>query len=192
MKCDGVANPDRHRNDIQKLYNNLVGTIVILKNIFKSNKVVDTPFEEGGKAFWNDMPATRNPYKHSDEERMQQWEWDLGWKNGQRNNEKLKWTKQNNTEKKKDIEKQNDTEKKKGIEKQNDTEWYPIGAIFTAIITFVGSWIYCIATYGFLLGVGLGWLPSIIVAVIAGFLWPLIAIAIVLAIAVIAYLIFKN
>jgi hypothetical protein len=36
-----------------------------------------------------------------------------------------------------------------------------------AFIAFASSWIYCIAHYGFLLGVGLGWLPSIIVAVLA-------------------------
>jgi len=74
---------------------------------------------------------------------------------------------------------------------QSDSDWYSIGFGITAFITFIGSWIYCIATYGFLLGVGLGWLPSIIVAVIAGVLWPLIAIAIVV-IVVIAFLIFKN
>lgn len=55
---------------------------------------------------------------------------------------------------------------------------YIAGAWLTGVVTFVGSWIYCIATYGFLFGVGLGWLPSIICAVVAGFLWPLIAIAI--------------
>jgi len=55
---------------------------------------------------------------------------------------------------------------------------YQIGFAITAFIVFIGSWIYCIAEYGFLLGVGLGWLPSIIVAVIAGALWPLIAIGI--------------
>jgi hypothetical protein len=60
----------------------------------------------------------------------------------------------------------------------DDSQWYNIGFIITALITFVGSWIYCIATYGFLLGVGLGWLPSIIVAYIAGFLWPIIALGI--------------
>ena len=53
---------------------------------------------------------------------------------------------------------------------------YEIGYVITALLVFVCSWIYCIATYGFLLGVGLGWLPSAIVAVIAGFLWPLLAI----------------
>ena len=34
-------------------------------------------------------------------------------------------------------------------------------------ITFIVSWIYCIATYGFLFGVGLGWLPSLIVGGLA-------------------------
>ena len=55
---------------------------------------------------------------------------------------------------------------------------YSFGALITGVIVFIGSWIYCIAEYGFLFGVGLGWLPSIIVAVIAGALWPLIAIGI--------------
>lgn len=66
-------------------------------------------------------------------------------------------------------------------------EIYELGFGITAFITFWGSWIYCIACYGYLLGVGLGWLPSIIVAYIAGALWPLI----LLAIGVIALLIFN-
>lgn len=44
-------------------------------------------------------------------------------------------------------------------------------------VTFFGCWIYCIAAYGFLLGVGIGWLPSAIAATVAAFLWPLVAIA---------------
>lgn len=59
----------------------------------------------------------------------------------------------------------------------------PLG-VLSAIITFIASWIYCIAHYGFLLGVGLGWLPSAIVAVFVGFvvayLWGLVAVAVVL------------
>lgn len=70
---------------------------------------------------------------------------------------------------------------------QNENEWYGTGFVITAVITFVCSWIYCIATYGFLLGLGLGWLPSMIVAFIGGLLWPLIALGVI----VIAYLIFK-
>jgi len=53
---------------------------------------------------------------------------------------------------------------------------YYIGALVAWVVTFVGCWIYCIATYGFLLGVGLGWLPSGIVATVVAFLWPLLAI----------------
>lgn len=42
-------------------------------------------------------------------------------------------------------------------------------------ITFLGTWGFCIVNYGFLLGVGLGWHPAMIVAYVAGFLWPLLA-----------------
>lgn len=68
-----------------------------------------------------------------------------------------------------------------------DEDVHTLGVAITAFIVFIGSWIYCIVEYGYLLGVGLGWLPSIIVAVIAGALWPLIAIAIIVCIAVIAF-----
>ena len=74
----------------------------------------------------------------------------------------------------------------------NDVDWYPIGVAITGLIVFVGSWIYCIATYGFLFGVGLGWLPSFIVAVVAGFLWPLIALVVGLAIAVIVFFFLRQ
>lgn len=36
--------------------------------------------------------------------------------------------------------------------------------IIPAFLTFVGSWWYCAATYGFLLGFGLGWLPALLLA----------------------------
>ena len=49
---------------------------------------------------------------------------------------------------------------------------YTAFAVITGILVFICSYIYCIASYGFLFGVGLGWLPSIIVAVVAGALWP--------------------
>lgn len=51
--------------------------------------------------------------------------------------------------------------------------YFGLGFVFAwivGIVTFFGSWIYCINEYGYLLGVGLGWLPSIIVAPIAAFL----------------------
>ena len=55
-------------------------------------------------------------------------------------------------------------------------------AFITFLITFIGSWLYCIATYGYLLGVGLGWLPSVITAFIVAFLarwlWPFIVLGV--------------
>jgi hypothetical protein len=61
--------------------------------------------------------------------------------------------------------------------------WYSVGYYISFILIFLGCWIYCIATYGFLLGVGLGWLPSAIVAGIVSFFWPLILIGIVIILA---------
>ena len=69
---------------------------------------------------------------------------------------------------------------------------YELGSIITFFVVFVASWIYCIASYGYLLGVGLGWLPSLIVASIIAFLWPLLAIVLVLAAAVFAWLLLKH
>jgi hypothetical protein len=42
-------------------------------------------------------------------------------------------------------------------------------AFMSGCLIFISSWIYCIANYGFLFGLGLGWFPSIIVAFIGGF-----------------------
>jgi hypothetical protein len=43
------------------------------------------------------------------------------------------------------------------------------------VVTFIGAWAYCIMTYGFVLGLGLGWFPAAICAGIIGwatmFLW---------------------
>jgi hypothetical protein len=51
---------------------------------------------------------------------------------------------------------------------------YWLGAA-VGILTFISAYVYCIATYGCLLGVGLGWLPAMIVAAVACgltiFLW---------------------
>jgi len=46
---------------------------------------------------------------------------------------------------------------------------YRTGYLITAVIVFIGCWIYCIGTYGYLVGLGVGWLPSMIVALISAF-----------------------
>lgn len=57
-----------------------------------------------------------------------------------------------------------------------------IGGIYKVIgalvffATFVVTWWWCIEEYGFLLGVGVGWFPSLIVAAIVGMLWLPLAI----------------
>jgi hypothetical protein len=52
-------------------------------------------------------------------------------------------------------------------------------------VTFIGAWAYCVMTYGFVLGLGLGWFPAAICAGIIGwatvFLWGA-ALLIILAI----------
>lgn len=54
---------------------------------------------------------------------------------------------------------------------------YELITKFVFGLTFIISYIYCITNYGFLLGLGLGWLPSIILALIVMFVWPIILIA---------------
>ena len=52
--------------------------------------------------------------------------------------------------------------------------------IAVGALTFIAAWIYCMATYGFLFGFGLGWLPSGILAAMVGFammfLWQWLAV----------------
>jgi hypothetical protein len=67
-------------------------------------------------------------------------------------------------------------------------DWYRIGYWICWILVFLGCWIYCVASYGFLLGVGLGWLPSAIVATVVSLLWPLVLVGAV----AIAWLLFGR
>ena len=59
------------------------------------------------------------------------------------------------------------------------SNWYVVGAWTTGIIVFIGVWIYAIASWGFLIGIALGWFPAAIAGVIAGLLWPLIVLGVV-------------
>jgi len=68
----------------------------------------------------------------------------------------------------------------------DDAKAYKIGAFITWVLIFLSSYVYCIFQYGFLFGLGLGWLPSAIVATVLCWFWPLY----ILAIAVAAYFAF--
>lgn len=66
-----------------------------------------------------------------------------------------------------------------------DDVLYRVGFLITWVVAFLGCWIYFIASYGFLIGVGIGWLPSAIAATAVAFLWPLLVLAaIVLALVI--------
>jgi hypothetical protein len=46
-----------------------------------------------------------------------------------------------------------------------------MGFVFGAVagvVTFIGTWAYCVMTYGFVLGLGLGWFPAAICAGVVG------------------------
>ena len=49
---------------------------------------------------------------------------------------------------------------------------YAFFGVIIGIVTFFGCWFYAFSEWGFLLGVGLGWIPSIFIAIIAGFVGP--------------------
>lgn len=58
---------------------------------------------------------------------------------------------------------------------KTDSGLYVGAAILVGSVIFSISLLYAIRSYGFFLGAGLGWIPSLVFAVVAGFLWPLIA-----------------
>ena len=49
----------------------------------------------------------------------------------------------------------------------------PIGYI-VGVISFFAGWMYAISAYGWFLGLGLGWLPAIFIALIVACLWPVV------------------
>lgn len=51
---------------------------------------------------------------------------------------------------------------------------YAAGFWITSFIVFWISYISCFFAYGFLLGGIFGWIPSLIVAVMVGAIWPLV------------------
>jgi len=52
-------------------------------------------------------------------------------------------------------------------------ELYVYVGFLCALPAFAWTWVECIQQYGLLIGVGLGWLPALVVALIETALWPL-------------------
>lgn len=51
-------------------------------------------------------------------------------------------------------------------------------------LIFAGVWIYAITSWGFLIGIMIGWIPAMIAAAIGAYLWPIVFI--------LAYFIYKS
>lgn len=54
---------------------------------------------------------------------------------------------------------------------------YLKGAWIVGILSGLAAWVYAVGTWGWFLGIGLGWLPAAGVGIVAGLAWPLIALA---------------
>ena len=109
----------------------------------------DDHIPEGKKAFYDQIRRTDNPYEFNSESYSQ---WDSDWYEGYE--EKHGYRKE-------------PKEPKVPKEPFWERNYLPIAWV-TGLITFFACWIYAIASWGFLLGLGLGWIPSFFVAVIIG------------------------
>ena len=70
----------------------------------------------------------------------------------------------------------------------SEGNYYRVIGISVGIIAFFGSWIYAATQWGFLLGFGLGWIPSLFIGAILGFTWPIILLGAVIFLGIVMYL----
>lgn len=146
-----------------------------IANPFKKKKIIEHPiFSEGSLAFSNGIELSENPYEKDTD---YYFKWIEGWEKASKSRQALE-----------ESNKSISTHSSHQFSNSN-SNFYGIGFNITAVITFIGCWIYAIASWGFLLGVGLGWIPSLFIAAIAGFVWPLIALVLFLGLIFIAFLI---
>ncbi|MCL9685716.1 hypothetical protein, partial [Legionella maioricensis] len=60
----------------------------------------------------------------------------------------------------------------KELDKKFNFEIYHFISLIVGVVTFITAYIHFISTYGFLLGVGLGWIPALICGVTFAYIWP--------------------
>ncbi len=64
---------------------------------------------------------------------------------------------------------------------------YETGALITGVIAFIALMVYAVSTYGWFLGLGMGWIPAGVIAFVIGLLWPVVLFALALVIALPAW-----
>ena len=122
-------------------------------NIFKRDKPVNPIFQEGRLAFLNGIAESDNPYSDSNPENAELWK--TGWRHS--------------------------LDSRRNLDLNNETSFLGPFSGLLGILTFFGCWIYAVATYGWFLGLSLGWIPSIIIAGIVMLLSPLIAFLLIIS-----------
>lgn len=60
-----------------------------------------------------------------------------------------------------------------------DKSGYMIGVFIVGFLSFIAIWLYALVSWGLLLGLMFGWIPALIGGVVLGFLWPLVIIAVI-------------
>lgn len=138
-------------------------------NPFKKKLEEHPKFAEGKAAFYNGLDLSNNPYG-TDTEFFSKWA--SGWTEALQARKRV-------------FE----------VQSTHAVDWgsvYWIGGFVTGVITFIACWIYGVVSWSFLLGVGLGWIPSLFIAAIAGLIWPLLAGLLIIGLFVVAFLFYKG
>ena len=139
----------------------------MFKNLFKKKEFVDPVFREGKLAFSNGVNVSDNPYRLTNTERAQVWE--SGWYKAQVSRQ--------------DFEIKQEYEETSGLF---------IFAVVVGVVTFLGCWIYAIATYGWFLGLAFGWIPALIITIIITLLSPVIAILLLIAVIILLFVVLTK
>ena len=54
---------------------------------------------------------------------------------------------------------------------------YMVGVWIVGVLSFIVIWLYALVSWGFLIGLMIGWVPALIGGFILGWLWPLVVLA---------------
>ncbi len=69
----------------------------------------------------------------------------------------------------------------------NSEQYWSVGLVVGGLV-FLACWLYAIASWGFLLGVGLGWIPAAAIGFIAAAIWP----ALLVLVGLVAFLLIRT